>query len=113
MMGMRNITLNEFLMHITIAMVGNTKCIGKVTAKNMTSGFLVQNFKSVKDWMIGWHLRVDLLKIRQLLPSTLPAGSFFPLGFDAPMCLDFTYPSTNLTHFFIIPFFKGGEGVML
>ena len=71
-------------MHSGKAEAGSTWYSGGVMVKNMTSGSLELNFKNAKPWMNGCQQEVDLLELGRFLLSILPAGSFFPLGFDAP-----------------------------
>jgi hypothetical protein len=66
---------------------------GAVLVENMMNGFQALNWRIVKRSISGWPLGLDLFDFLSRFLSILPAGSFFPLGFDAPgvrICLHFT-----------------------
>jgi len=90
-------------------MVINTWFIGMVMDMNTTDGYCVWNFKTVLHWTIGWLLGVNRLNLSSFSISLWPTGSFFPMGFDAPM-LGFYLHFTNQPFYFAYAFFFSKRG---
>jgi len=95
-------------MHIDVAAVTNTLFIGLVMVLNTMNGSLVQNLKTVKHLITGWHCRLGHLNLGRFCLSTLPAVAFSHWVL-MHLHLDCTYLSTNVFFFFPFSFLEWGR----